>query len=104
MLKPALRKDTKQAVNQVVEALIATGHFEIAYLPCPDSGRRCKALRLPSTVYDLQLVTTAELPRRRHAALARMAEPGRASVTYGLAEKKGIYNEKVLGKRRNGGG
>jgi len=28
-----------------------------------------------------------------------MAEPGRASVTYGLAEKKGIYNEKVLGKR-----
>jgi hypothetical protein len=42
------RKDTKQAVNQVVEALIATGRFEIAHLPCPDSGRLCKALRLLS--------------------------------------------------------
>jgi hypothetical protein len=40
------RKDTKQAVNQVVEALIATGRFEIARLPCPDSGRLCKGLRL----------------------------------------------------------
>ena len=42
------RKDTKQAVNQVVQALIATGRFEVAYLPCPDSGRRCKGLRLLS--------------------------------------------------------
>jgi hypothetical protein len=40
------RKDTKQAVNQVVEALTATGWFEIARLPCPDSGRLCKGLRL----------------------------------------------------------
>lgn len=40
------RKDTKQAVNQVLKALIATGRFEIAYLPCPDSGRLCKGLRL----------------------------------------------------------
>ena len=42
------RKDTKQAVNQVIQALIATGRFEIVYLPCPDSGRRCKGLRLLS--------------------------------------------------------
>ena len=40
------RQDTKQAVNQVVEALVATGRFEIAYVRCPDSGRRCKGLRL----------------------------------------------------------
>ena len=40
------RKNTKQAVNQVVEVLVATGRFEIAYVPCPDSGRRCKGLRL----------------------------------------------------------
>jgi hypothetical protein len=40
------RKNTKQAVNQVVESLIATGQFEIAKLSCPDSGRHCKALRL----------------------------------------------------------
>ena len=42
------RKDTRQAVNQVVKALVATGYFEVARLPCPDSGRRCKALRLVS--------------------------------------------------------
>jgi hypothetical protein len=42
----ASRKDTRQAVNRVVDALVATGEFEIAYLPCPDSGRRCKGLRL----------------------------------------------------------
>ncbi len=39
-------KDTKQAVNQVARALVATGLFEVAYLPCPDSRRVCKALRL----------------------------------------------------------
>ena len=39
--------DTKQAVTAVVEALVATGLFELAEkLPCPDSGRQCKGLRL----------------------------------------------------------
>ena len=40
------RKDTRQAVNQVVKALVATGYFEVDRLPCPDSGRQCKGLRL----------------------------------------------------------
>ncbi len=40
-------KDTKQAVNQVMDALEATGRFEIVdKLICPDSGRKCKGLRL----------------------------------------------------------
>jgi hypothetical protein len=42
----AAHKDRKQAVNEVVDALVDTGLFEIAYLPCPDSGRWCKALML----------------------------------------------------------
>ena len=41
-------KDRKQALNEVVDALMDTGQFEIAYLPCPDSGRWCKALVLVS--------------------------------------------------------
>ncbi len=44
------RKDSKQAVNQVIQALVASGHFEVARLLCPDSGRRCKGLRLVSVV------------------------------------------------------
>jgi hypothetical protein len=42
------REDTRQAVNRVVKALVATGYFEVDRLPCPDSGRRCKGLRLVS--------------------------------------------------------
>jgi hypothetical protein len=45
--KCAGRADTCQAVNQVVEALVATGLFEVVKkLPCPDSGSLCKGLRL----------------------------------------------------------
>jgi len=41
--------DTKQAVNEVVDQLVATGKFEKAYgLSCPDSGKRCKGLRIVS--------------------------------------------------------
>ncbi|HUW13938.1 MAG TPA: hypothetical protein VM537_29715 [Anaerolineae bacterium] len=41
------RQDTKLADNEVVHALVATGLFQvIKRLPCPDSGRRCKGLRL----------------------------------------------------------
>lgn len=40
-------KDRKQAVNEVVAALVATGFFEVAYgLTCPDSGGPVKGLRL----------------------------------------------------------
>ena len=43
----ANRTDTKQAVNAVVDALVATGQFQVVKrLPCPDSGRLCKGLRL----------------------------------------------------------
>ena len=44
----AHRQDTRQAVNQVINVLLATGEFELADLPCPDSGRQCKGLRLLS--------------------------------------------------------
>jgi len=40
------RKDTKQAVNAVVEALVATGRFKAGRFVCPDSGRRCKGIAL----------------------------------------------------------
>jgi hypothetical protein len=39
--------DTKQAENSVLNALVATGLFTIeAKLRCPDSGARCKGVRL----------------------------------------------------------
>lgn len=41
------RKDTMQAVAEVIDALVATGKFEFdEKLECPDSGRRCKGVRL----------------------------------------------------------
>jgi hypothetical protein len=43
----AANQDTKQAENSVVNALVATGLFHIAYgLTCPDSGRQCKGMCL----------------------------------------------------------
>ena len=39
--------NTKQAENSVLDALVATGLFEVIFdLVCPDSGKRCKGLRL----------------------------------------------------------
>lgn len=41
------RKDTAQAVREVIDALVETGKFEaVDDLVCPDSGRRCKGIRL----------------------------------------------------------
>jgi hypothetical protein len=41
----AANPDTKQAVNEVVEQLVATGLFEeFDDLRCPDSGRMCKGV------------------------------------------------------------
>jgi hypothetical protein len=41
------RKDTKQAINKVVDALLATGRFEVERgLICPDTGYPAKGLRL----------------------------------------------------------
>lgn len=42
----ARNPDTKQAVNEVVEALLATGHFKIGKFKCPDSGKPCKGIKL----------------------------------------------------------
>jgi hypothetical protein len=39
-------KNTKQAVNEVVQALIKTRDFEEGNFICPDSGRKCKGLKL----------------------------------------------------------
>jgi len=42
----ASNPDVKQAVNEVMEHLVATGDFEGWRFPCPDSGRVCKGIRL----------------------------------------------------------
>ena len=43
----AKNPDTRQAVKDVIDDLVATGLFEInERLQCPDSGRFCKGLRL----------------------------------------------------------
>lgn len=40
-------KDTKQAVNTVIDALVLTNKFEvIKMLQCPDTGNLCKGVRL----------------------------------------------------------
>lgn len=40
-------RDTRQAENSVLDALVATGRFEIVdNLICPDSGEECKGVRL----------------------------------------------------------
>jgi len=46
----ATNSDTKQAVNEVVAALVNTGEFEEGHFSCPDSGRRCKGIRLTPDV------------------------------------------------------
>ncbi|BEV72980.1 hypothetical protein THUN1379_24620 [Paludibacterium sp. THUN1379] len=43
----AKNKDTKQADNEVLEALMVTGRFDYEdELICPDTGRKCNGLRL----------------------------------------------------------
>ena len=45
--KRSRRPDTMQAVDSVIDALVATGLFtKEDSLLCPDSGRKCKGLRL----------------------------------------------------------
>jgi len=41
----AQNPDTKQAVNEVIVALVNTGEFEEGRFICPDSGRMCKGIR-----------------------------------------------------------
>jgi hypothetical protein len=42
----AKNPNTKQAVNEVMAALVNTGDFEEGEFICPDSGRKCKGLRI----------------------------------------------------------
>lgn len=43
----ARSRDQKQAENAVLDALVSTGKFTIEEdLMCPDTGRRCKGVRL----------------------------------------------------------
>jgi len=45
--KCTVRSDTKQAVNDVIDELIATQLFKVEKrLRCPDSGNYCKGIRL----------------------------------------------------------
>ena len=41
-----IKKDTKQADNDVVKQLVSTRLFERAEFMCPDSHRRCRGLKL----------------------------------------------------------
>lgn len=38
--------NTKQAVNEVIAALVNTGDFEEGKFDCPDSGEKCKGIKL----------------------------------------------------------
>jgi hypothetical protein len=40
------RKNTKQASNDLLHEIIETGLFEEGNFTCPDSGRRCKGIKL----------------------------------------------------------
>jgi hypothetical protein len=40
------RQDTKQATNELMHEIIKTGLFEEGWFTCPDSGRKCKGIRL----------------------------------------------------------
>jgi hypothetical protein len=42
----ARNPDTKQAVNGVIADLVNTGDFAEGDFYCPDSGRRCKGVRI----------------------------------------------------------
>ena len=42
----AKNPNTKQAVNEVMATLVNTGDFEEGEFICPDSGRKCKGVRL----------------------------------------------------------
>jgi hypothetical protein len=51
----ANNRDTKQAENSVLNALVATGLFTVATrLRCPDSGSYCKGIRLVQLAYAQQ--------------------------------------------------
>lgn len=40
------RQDTKQATNDLLHEIIKTGLFKEGLFTCPDSGRKCKGIKL----------------------------------------------------------
>ena len=42
----AQNPDTKQAVNEVIADLLNTSEFKEGQFICPDSGRRCKGIKI----------------------------------------------------------
>ena len=40
------KQDTKQATNDLLDQIVETGRFEEGWFICPDSGRKCKGIRL----------------------------------------------------------
>jgi hypothetical protein len=42
----ARNPNTKQAVNEVIDALVRTEEFEEGDFRCPDSGRICKGIQI----------------------------------------------------------
>jgi hypothetical protein len=44
--KYAGNPDTRQAVNSVIADLIMTGEFEAGIFTCPETGVRCKGIRI----------------------------------------------------------
>ena len=47
----AIKQDTKQAVNEVIEQLIETRLFEEGKFVCPDSGRKCKGIKVKESIF-----------------------------------------------------
>lgn len=46
----AKNRDTKQAVNKVIDQIVSTGRFELGQFMCPDSGHQCKGIRILDAV------------------------------------------------------
>ncbi len=44
------RQDTKQATNDLLQEIIKTGLFKEGVFTCPDSGRKCKGIKLTRRV------------------------------------------------------
>ena len=42
----AKNADIRQAVNEVIKDLVRTKEFEEDHFICPDSGRRCKGIKI----------------------------------------------------------
>ena len=67
----AASPDTKQAVKTVIDELVATGLFEEADdLPCLDSGRPCKGIRLIGEHRSYKPKTVTKAPERYNTNLA----------------------------------